>query len=486
MSDTLQSKIQALQNDYTAKMQQIQASGDYAAMGPLAEALQAQIAELVAQEQAHIEKSLQAVPERSPYYRHDDCTLDLDKYVYDGDRDYFAEFKQHPLIAQLHQEQQQHQTQGPDLKRELLKRALRLSAVMAPKVFNALERCRAKLGFKPDTHVYVSQDPSMNAFCYPPHQGAVHILLTSALLEKLNEDELTFVMGHEIGHFLYHHHELHPRMIHERLQGHLTPAEGIKLFAWSRNAELSADRIGLICCGNYEAACMANFKISSGVSSDALLFSLNDYIHQYEDMEKDISSGEATMEDFYSSHPINPIRVIALDVFHRSETYLEIFEPNQVADFSESAMEDRIAGFMRLMEPQYLQKGDEASKRIKETLFLAGYAIASADGEVEPEEMAYLASILPGENHQALESKLKGWSVDMLMAALGEQIDRVRPHLSPVSACNMIRDLTVVALSDGELTQPEMDCLCHICISLNIHPSFVEQVINSIQYQQAA
>lgn len=486
MSQTLDEKIQKLQADFAAKMQQIQASGDYSAIAVLGEQLQKDIQALCDQETQKLATINPHANAKSQFYRHEDCGIDLDKFVYDGDKSYFESLRSNPLIVDFHQKTARNHAAGPDMKRELLKRALRLSPVMAPKVFNALERCRTQIGFRPETHIYVSQDPNMNAFCYPPHHGAVHILLTSSLLEKLNEDELTFVMGHEIGHFLYHHHELHPGMIQQYLGHMLSPAEGIKLFSWSRNAELTADRVGLMCCGSYEAACMANFKISSGVTSDALLFNLNDYIHQYEEMEKDIASGEATMSDFYSSHPINPLRVIALDVFYRSETYINDFDQDRTAAYTEESMEAKIESFMRLMEPKYLSQTDDASKKIKETLFLAGYAIASSDGNVEDSEMKYLTSILPGEDHTSLEAKLQGWSMDMLMTALGEQIDTIRPHLSQITACNIIRDLTVVALSDGELSQPEMDCLSHICTTLGIHPAFIEEVINSIAYQKAA
>ena len=96
-------------------------------------------------------------------------------------------------------------------------------------------------------------------------------------------------------------------------------------------------------------------------------------------MEKDIASGTATLEDLYSSHPINPIRVIALDVFQKSETF-RTTQNDQEFEYTEHDMEKKIAGFMKLMEPEYLNSNSEVSKRIKEALFLAGHTIALADG----------------------------------------------------------------------------------------------------------
>lgn len=485
MSDTLEQKIQKLNADFAQKMQEVQASGNYQAIAGLTIELQEKIGQLVQEEEQKTTLKVVSNEAKVSPYRQEDCELSLDTFVYDGDRDYFAELTHHPMIASLKSEVAKAHSNAPDTKRELLKRALRLTPAMAPKVFKSVDRCRTKLGFKPDIHVYVAQDPHMNAFCYPPQHGAVHIMITSSLLEKLNEDELTFVMGHEIGHYLYKHHELHPQFVLHHLGHSLSPAECIKLFAWQRNSELSADRIGLIACGSYEAACLANFKISSGVTSDALLFSLDGYVKQYEDMEQDIASGQATLEDLYSTHPINPIRVIALDVFQKSDTFRTTMGWTD-HEYTEEQMERKIAGFMKLMEPDYLTSGSEAAKRIKETLFLAGYTIALADGEVEPDEMQYLMSILPGENHSQLAARLEGKTVDMLMMALGEQVEKILPHMSAVSACNFIRDTVIVALSDGELTDDEVGCLVGICAMFNIHPSFIDQVINSIANQTAA
>ncbi|MES2525671.1 MAG: M48 family metallopeptidase [Bdellovibrionota bacterium] len=487
MALTLEEKIQKLNADFAQKMQEVQASGNYQAIAGLTIELQAQIEVLVENEQkVHALKIVEPLfPEKTSPYRQEDCTLSLDNFVYDGDRDYFAELVNHPLISSFKEQVAKSHTQGPDTKRELLKRALRLTPVMAPKVFRSVDRCRETIGFKPDIHVYVAQDPHMNAFCYPPQHGAVHILLTSSLLEKLTEDELTFVMGHELGHYLYKHHELSPQLVLHHLGTSLSPAECIKLFAWQRNAELSADRVGLIACGSYEAACLANFKISSGVTSDALLFSLDGYVRQYEDMEKDIASGTATLEDLYSSHPINPIRVIALDVFQKSETFRTTQNETNF-EYSEMEMEKKIAGFMKLMEPEYLNSNSEVSRRIKEALFLAGYTIALSDGEVETEEMAYLMSILPGENHTQLQERLKDKPVEMLMAALAEQVEKIRPHMSQISSCNFIRDVIIVALTDGELTADEVGCLVGVCDMFGVHPSFIDHVLNSIATQNAA
>lgn len=472
----IQQEIEKLQQDYLIKLQDIQARQEWDKIPALNEELQKNIVALTAS--LTQKPAIGLVKEKSEHYRHGEVTVDLDHFVYDGDREYFENFLKNPIINQF----VFGQNRPPmfNSKRELLKTALRLSKGMAPKVFNAIERCREKLGLTSKIDIYVSQNPSMNAYCYPSHEGCIYILVTSAILEKLNEDELTFVIGHEIGHYLYQHHLLHAGMISQMIGHELSPAENIKLFSWGRNAELSADRIGLICCGSYESACMANFKISSGIASDILAFSLDEYVKQYEDIENEMKTGEGTPEDFYSTHPISPMRVIALDLFNRSQTYCETNE------LTEKEMETKIEGFMKLMEPSYLKTNDDHSARIKQFIFLGGMAVASADGIVKEEELQSFAQLLPNEDHTALFEKMQGWTLDMMKAALTEQAEKILPHLNYAGTCNIIRDLTLISLSDGELSQPEYEILAGICILLNNHPSFIDQVLVSINYQTEA
>ena len=482
MSHEIQAEIEKLQRDYTQKLMEIQAKQEWDKLPALNEELQRNITTLT--NTLTQKPQLAVVKSKSDHYRHNECTLDLDFFVYDGDRTYFENFLKNPSISNFI-----FGAQKPPLlnsKKELLKTALRLSKGMAPKVWSAIERCQEKLGLNSKIDIYVAQNPSMNAFCYPSHEGCVYILVTSALLEKLNEDELTFVIGHEIGHFLYQHHLMHPGMLMNYIGHELAPAESIRLFSWSRNAELSADRIGLICCGSYEAACTANFKLSSGIASDVLSFSIEEYIKQYEDVENEMKTGDGSPEDFYSTHPISPMRVIALDLFHRSETYCNTFSQPTNADMTEEQMEAKIAGFMKLMEPSYLHGTDDVSQKIKEFIFVGAMAVASADGVVKEEELHTLSQLLTEDVRGPLEERMKDWTPEMMMQALAEQGEKILPHLNFAGISNIIRDLILVSVADGNLDQREYETLSQICITLNAHPSFIDQILASINYQQAA
>jgi Zn-dependent protease with chaperone function len=100
------------------------------------------------------------------------------------------------------------------------------------------------------------------------------IVLNSGLVDLLDEDELTFVVAHELGHALSGHavyQTLLQRLI--RLSAVLTavPVGGLgirlimaALMEWSRKAELSADRAGLLATQDPAVAFRTHMKLASG------------------------------------------------------------------------------------------------------------------------------------------------------------------------------------------------------------------------------
>src|SRR3954451_16932103 len=120
--------------------------------------------------------------------------------------------------------------------------------------------------------LYVASNPSPNATTIGMDKA--FIVVTSGLVHLLDDEELRFVLGHEMGHVLSGHaiyQTLLERLL--KLSGVLTsiPLGGLgvraimaALMEWSRKAELSADRAGLQATQDPAVAFRVQMKSASG------------------------------------------------------------------------------------------------------------------------------------------------------------------------------------------------------------------------------
>jgi Zn-dependent protease with chaperone function len=120
--------------------------------------------------------------------------------------------------------------------------------------------------------MYVGNSPFTNAMTVGMNKP--FIVLSSSLLELLDEDEMRFVVAHELGHAISGH-AVYQTMLQRLLQlsGVLgaVPLGGIgfrmivaALYEWSRKAELSADRAGLLATQDPATAFRVHMKLASG------------------------------------------------------------------------------------------------------------------------------------------------------------------------------------------------------------------------------
>lgn len=120
--------------------------------------------------------------------------------------------------------------------------------------------------------LYVGNSPFSNAMTIGMNKP--FIVLNSRLLTLLDDDELRFVIAHELGHAMSGHavyQTMLQRMI--QLSGILSAVPmgtlGFRvimagLYEWSRKAELSADRAGLLATQDPATAFRVHMKFASG------------------------------------------------------------------------------------------------------------------------------------------------------------------------------------------------------------------------------
>ncbi|GAB3775951.1 Zn-dependent protease with chaperone function [Nocardioides ginsengisegetis] len=126
--------------------------------------------------------------------------------------------------------------------------------------------------------LYVSANPVPQAMTIGMNKP--FIVVTSGMVELLDDEEMRFVLGHELGHAVSGHavyQTLLQRLI--QLSGVLSsvPLGGLgvraimaALYEWSRKAELSADRAGLLATQDPATAFRVHMKLASGGHLDDL------------------------------------------------------------------------------------------------------------------------------------------------------------------------------------------------------------------------
>jgi len=357
---------------------------------------------------------------------------------------------------------------GPvGVRRQLLSASVRLSRGMSPAVHKMADHCIETLGVDLPLELYAYASPQFNAACFRPEKGRLFIMFSSSLLEAFDERELMFVVGHELGHHVYQHHETPVGYI---LNGQQRPPASLalQLFAWSRYAEISADRAGAFCADDFEAVARALFKLASGLTSNRVVnFSLTEFLQQLDEMQAvDAEPGQgAPMQDWFSTHPFSPLRVKALQLFHQSGLMQE-------GGMGKAELEIGVQGVMGLMEPDYLEGHTEVAKTMRQ-LFIAGaVAVANAfDGISEPEKTVLKEFMDDGFSLDAL-------NIDKLIDTLPKRIELVKKHASIAQRMQVVRDLSVVARAEGKITDNELLVLYGIADGLNIPRSLVSNLLD--------
>lgn len=81
-----------------------------------------------------------------------------------------------------------------------MSRAKKIQKQDAPRLYNIVEEMTIASGLPKMPDIYVIDDPALNAFATGRDINRSSVAVTSGLLEKLNRDELSGVIGHEIAH----------------------------------------------------------------------------------------------------------------------------------------------------------------------------------------------------------------------------------------------------------------------------------------------
>lgn len=211
---------------------------------------------------------------------------------------------------------------------------VRVSERMYPKLDRYLEWASKVLDV--DTpELYVTLDPVPNAYTYG--QTRPFIVITSGLLDALDDRERFCVIAHELGHYKCEH-SLYT-MVAQNVSivmdfiGQMTLGLGklvgagleLALFDWMRKSELSADRAGLLGVQDRDVAMKVFMKLAGGHKGYAAQMDHHAFMEQiraYEDAdESKLNQVYKVLLTAFRTHPFPVMRAKHLDEWIESGGY---------------------------------------------------------------------------------------------------------------------------------------------------------------------
>ncbi|WP_405013353.1 M48 family metallopeptidase [Kitasatospora sp. NBC_01539] len=181
--------------------------------------------------------------------------------------------------------------------------------------------------------LYVTQDPTVNAMCIGMESPI--IVLTSGLVDLLDEEELRAVVGHEVGHAMSGHAVYRTMLlILTNIAARIAwlPLGSLAIMGvitalkeWFRKAELSCDRAGLLAGQDLQASMRGLMKLAGG--HDLAEMNVDAFLEQAEEYDRagDLRDGVLKLlQVLPQTHPFAVVRVAKLKKWAESDEYRSI------------------------------------------------------------------------------------------------------------------------------------------------------------------
>jgi len=318
--------------------------------------------------------------------------------------------------------------------------SLKVDKELLPDIYALCHYVKDKLGVKGKVDFYITGDSTVNAFSVASeNEDEPDIVnINSGLLDLMNQEELKFVIGHELGHLINKDTAL------SRLINFIFPAEAAvpvslayKIRLHSQLAELVADRYGYIATEDLGACVTAFFKMASGLDLAKMNVSIEALIA---DNSKRLSYFLKDKGMSRASHPVNPIRVEALNLFANSKTEKKL----------KSGMDELISILLKVGDSEL----DEHTARF---IASAGLIVANADGNITEKEIDDIMEQLSALKifpRQFMDEIIKG-DISKTFNDAVENILRINPSMRE----GMLSFMISMVMSDQSIDKAEIELL---------------------------
>lgn len=151
-----------------------------------------------------------------------------------------------------------------------------------PSLYRVIERCSERIVFPKDVSVVLTTRLKGTNALAVENKGKGVVFLSNSAVTKLDSSELSFMLGHEFGHIAQGNLSCHTikgiidnlKDSSEVLGSLLADMIEVPLNKWYQCSEYTADRAGLLCCGEVNVALQLLKKVQESPKGDSRV---NDY-----------------------------------------------------------------------------------------------------------------------------------------------------------------------------------------------------------------
>ena len=220
--------------------------------------------------------------------------------------------------------------------------AIRVGPSQFPRLWHLHTEVTTTFDWADVPELYVSQTPFFNAGAYGIDKP--FIVVHSAAIELLDDDELRVLLSHELGHVLSGHalYRTIAAILALISLGALPMLAGLAVLPvrlafleWSRKAELSADRAGLLGGQDVAVAQRVDMKMAGGGRGEAFAGQLNvdafmQQAHEYASSSEGLDVVYKILSTLALTHPMHTVRAAELQRWVASDEYDRILRGEYV------------------------------------------------------------------------------------------------------------------------------------------------------------
>ena len=320
--------------------------------------------------------------------------------------------------------------------------SLKVDPELLPDMWELCSSVKKTLGFDEEVDFYITGDSTVNAFSVAAEKKEEHhiVNINSALIDLMSEDELRFVVGHELGHLINRDTALSRLVMFVFPEGSKPPITlQYKIRLHAQLAELVADRYGFMAVGKLEPCVTAFFKMTSGLDLQKINVSIEALL---KDNMKHLDYFLNDKGQSHATHPVNPIRVQAINLFATA-----------------GSQEELDGGLDQLISILLKVGNGEQDEQLARFIASSGLLLSDADGEVSKEEREMIIDNL-GAIKVFPSAYLDEIEKGDVMEIFNDSVAKIM-QINPGLREGMMFYMTGVVMSDKRITRDEMEILMH-------------------------